>query len=203
MISVKQISKNSEYQIVISKSKFIAYSFVVQNLDDVDNILQDMSKKFADATHICYAYKVGGFEKFCDDGEPQGTAGKPILDCIKKQSITNVLVAVVRYFGGIKLGAGGLVRAYSNATSGVLQLSGAEVKVKCKKVTFAIDISKIKLANKLKNYPQIKNFAIDFLQLPKCEFFCQESDLDFVLLQINNLFKTKILVDISKTDYYV
>ncbi len=203
MISVKQISKNGEYQIVISKSKFIAYSFVVYNLDDVENILQDLSKKFGDATHICYAYKVGSSEKFCDDGEPQGTAGKPMLDCIKKQGITNVLVAVVRYFGGIKLGAGGLVRAYSNATSGVLQRSGTEVKVMCKKVSFAVDISKIKLANKLKNCSQIKNFAIDFSQSPKAEFFCKESDLDFVILQINNLFNAKIMFDVSKLDYFV
>ena len=86
--------------------------------------LNNLNKTYADATHICYAYVVidnGVKEKAVDNGEPSGTAGKPILDCIKKQNYVNMLVAVVRYFGGIKLGAGGLVRAYSQSAKNVIE----------------------------------------------------------------------------------
>ena len=80
------------------------------------------NKKYYDATHNCYAYIIdnGNIQKCSDDGEPNGTAGYPILNVIKKKNLTNTFVAVVRYFGGIKLGAGGLTRAYTKACAGVL-----------------------------------------------------------------------------------
>lgn len=107
-------------EIEIKKSKFISYSFKVETLEEVKHILEEIKSKNKKATHVCYAYVISGTEflaKAFDDGEPSGTAGKPILSVIQKQNLTNVLVVVVRYFGGIKLGAGGLVRAYSKAAS--------------------------------------------------------------------------------------
>lgn len=108
----------------IKKSKFISFVFYVQTVEEIKAHLQQLNKTYADATHICYAYVVkdnGVKEKAVDNGEPSGTAGKPILDCIKKQNYVNMLVAVVRYFGGIKLGAGGLVRAYSQGAKSVIE----------------------------------------------------------------------------------
>ena len=96
IVEIEQESKTIEE---IRKSKFIAHSFVVHNLFDVNKKLEDLSNKYPDATHICYAYNIiddGVSEKCSDDGEPAGTAGKPILDVIKKQQLNNVLVVVVR-----------------------------------------------------------------------------------------------------------
>ncbi len=113
-----------ENEIVINKSRFIAYKFNLNSLDDVKTHLANLKKEHKKATHICYAYvfNIGVVSEKCfDDGEPGGTAGYPILNVIKKKNLTNTLIAVVRYFGGIKLGAGGLTRAYTKAASSVLQ----------------------------------------------------------------------------------
>ena len=106
--------------IEIKKSKFYSYLYNVNSANDVAKTLENLKKEHKKATHICYAYKiVDGVEivKFSDDGEPSGTAGRPILNVIEKKNLKNVLICVVRYFGGIKLGAGGLVRAYSKCAS--------------------------------------------------------------------------------------
>ena len=87
----------------------------VSNTYEVNKKLEEVKNEYNDATHYCYAYITNGLEKACDDGEPSGTAGVPILNILKKEGLQNVLCVVVRYFGGIKLGAGGLVRAYSKA----------------------------------------------------------------------------------------
>lgn len=101
----------------INKSKFFSYAYPIFDTARVDEILKNLHEKYKDATHICYAYvlDIPKVEKANDDGEPSGTAGKPLLELLKKKKISNTLIAVIRYFGGIKLGAGGLVRAYTNA----------------------------------------------------------------------------------------
>ena len=111
------------FELEISKSKFIAYKKELTSLEEVKAFLLQLKKEHKKARHICYAYVYKNeiiSEKCSDDGEPGGTAGYPILNVIKKKNLTNVMVAVVRYFGGIKLGAGGLTRAYTKATAGVL-----------------------------------------------------------------------------------
>ena len=102
--------------IIINKSKFIALTYHIDSLNEINNKLEEVKKKYKDATHYCYAYILDNFEKANDNGEPSGTAGLPILNVLKKENLNHVLCIVVRYFGGIKLGAGGLIRAYSNAT---------------------------------------------------------------------------------------
>jgi uncharacterized YigZ family protein len=100
-------------------SKFIAYAHCVNREEEIKNILLDYKKRFFDARHICYAWQMGiEGENFRvnDDGEPSGTAGKPILGQIKSFGVTNVLIVVVRYFGGVKLGTSGLIQAYKSAT---------------------------------------------------------------------------------------
>ena len=111
------------FELEISKSKFIAYKKDLTSLEEVKPFLLELKKEHKKARHICYAYvykKEVISEKCSDDGEPSGTAGYPILNVIKKKNLTNVLVVVVRYFGGIKLGAGGLTRAYTKTCAGVL-----------------------------------------------------------------------------------
>ncbi len=107
-------------EIEIKKSRFIAYLFELNNLDEVKTNIEKLKKEHKKANHFCYAYtynKEKVSTKVCDDGEPSGTAGYPILNVINKKNLNNVLIVVVRYFGGIKLGAGGLTRAYTKATS--------------------------------------------------------------------------------------
>lgn len=102
-------------EIIINKSRFICLMYNVSSVSEVNSKLEDAKNKYEGANHYCYAYIIGGMEKMSDDGEPSGTAGAPILNVLQKEGLQNVLCVVVRYFGGIKLGAGGLVRAYSKA----------------------------------------------------------------------------------------
>lgn len=107
----------------IKHSKFIATAIPVADYDEALAAVADIKRRYADATHNCYAFvadEVGMQCKYSDDGEPSGTAGTPILDVLKRQGLSHVLVVVTRYFGGIKLGANGLVGAYSGAAAGVL-----------------------------------------------------------------------------------
>ena len=108
--------------IVIQKSKFIAEAYRVNSVEEVEEILSSIRKKYYDATHHCYAYRINpNIQKCSDDGEPSKTAGAPILDVILKKDLEKILIVVTRYFGGILLGAGGLVRAYSSAASSALE----------------------------------------------------------------------------------
>lgn len=106
----------------IKGSRFIAYAFPVVNDEEVDAYLQHVRSRYPDARHWCFAYQLRAARKtrFSDDGEPAGSAGKPILAPIVGRALYDVLVVVVRYFGGVKLGVGGLVRAYSDAANAVL-----------------------------------------------------------------------------------
>ncbi|MDD3341114.1 MAG: YigZ family protein [Bacilli bacterium] len=99
-------------EIDIKKSRFLTKLFYVTTKEEVEEKLLEMKETYRDATHVCYAYKIGTYEKCYDDGEPSGTAGLPILNQIKGSKLDFVLCVVIRYFGGIKLGAGGLLRAY-------------------------------------------------------------------------------------------
>ena len=109
------IKNNVSYEYEIKKSRFITLLYKISSSDEVDEILKDVRDMYKGATHYCYAYSLDLEYHFSDDGEPGGTAGLPILEALKKNNITNVLCVVVRYFGGIKLGAGGLVRAYTKS----------------------------------------------------------------------------------------
>ena len=114
------VNNDSSYSFVIEKSKFICYLKHVESEDDARSFITEIKKKHFDATHNCSAFiadEFGQIARFSDDGEPQGTAGFPMLDVLVKRDIKEICAVVTRYFGGIKLGAGGLVRAYSSAVS--------------------------------------------------------------------------------------
>ena len=112
MKSIKEIIKN---ELVIKKSKFITLLYPVSSEEDISVYLENIKREYKGATHYCYAYKIKVIEKCSDDGEPSKTAGMPILNVLKNEELDYVLAIVIRYFGGIKLGAGGLVRAYSKS----------------------------------------------------------------------------------------
>ncbi len=109
------IEKETTNLIEVMKSKFIAYLIPLKNEEDFKPILNNLRKEHKKARHIVYAYRVGMKSKSCDDGEPKGTAGHPLLELLYKKDLTDVALLVVRYFGGTKLGAGRLLRTYLQA----------------------------------------------------------------------------------------
>lgn len=117
---MKTIKEEKESEIIINKSKFISIITKVETIDEVKDKLKKIKMKYKGATHYCYAYIINGYQKCSDDKEPSGTAGMPILNILKANELNYILCVVVRYFGGIKLGAGGLVRAYSSSVKEVL-----------------------------------------------------------------------------------
>ncbi len=114
---MKSIKKELEYKYIINKSDFISVIKYIDDVNDVDLFIDELKKRYKDATHYCYAYIINNYKKCSDDKEPQGTAGLPILNVLEKNELTNVVCVVIRYFGGIKLGAGGLTRSYSKSVS--------------------------------------------------------------------------------------
>ena len=114
---MKSIQKEITSEIIINKSRFITILTNINDIDKVKEKLEEIKKQYKDATHYCYAYIINNHEKCSDNGEPSGTAGMPILNVLKQNDLTNILCIVIRYFGGIKLGAGGLIRAYSTSAS--------------------------------------------------------------------------------------
>ncbi len=109
------------YTLELKKSKFMAYYYQIDTIEEVNTILTMLKKEHKKARHIPYAYKLDNYSKKSDDKEPSGTSGMPILNIIEKNNLNHTLIAVVRYFGGIKLGAGGLIRAYSNSAKEVIK----------------------------------------------------------------------------------
>ena len=112
---MKTINEEVRREIVVDKSRFIAVLMRVDNVDLVNDILKNLRTEYRGARHYCYAYIVDEKMRFSDDGEPSGTAGKPLLNLLEKNELNHVLIVVVRYFGGVLLGAGRLLRTYVNA----------------------------------------------------------------------------------------
>ncbi len=150
-------------EIKIKGSSFIASVYNTNSIDEAMKVLNIVRAEFFDATHNCWAYRIGWNGKdyrFSDDGEPSGSAGKPILFTIGKYDLSDVLVVVTRYFGGTKLGVGGLVRAYSDATEEVLKISEKKVINITKPVLVNCTYNDISLIKKL-----IDNYAISYEEI--------------------------------------
>lgn len=120
---MKTITNVTENKLIIKKSTFITTLIPCDNIEDVPYNISTVKDLYPDARHYCIAYNINGNLKADDDGEPSGTAGMPMLNVIQKQELSNILVVVTRYFGGIKLGAGGLTRAYTQSVAQAIQNS--------------------------------------------------------------------------------
>ena len=115
------IKDNHKYELIIKNSKFITVLYRINDITDIESILNQVKTTYPYASHYCYAYITSNIKKSSDDKEPSGTAGIPILKVLESNNLTNILVIVVRYFGGIKLGANGLIRAYTKSTSNAIK----------------------------------------------------------------------------------
>ncbi len=134
----------TENTVEIKRSKFIATLSHVESGEDAEAFVRAVRKRYPDATHNCYAYiadELGNETRFSDDGEPGGTAGQPMLEVLRKKGIVKAAVVVTRYFGGIKLGAGGLVAAYTDSVTEVLDAAGIRRMTECAEVTVECDYS--------------------------------------------------------------
>jgi len=150
-----------EEEIVEKKSKFIGTLFYITSEEQAQEIIKKVKKQYYDARHNCFAYRVmtenGVVERFSDDGEPSGTAGGPMLNILSKNNLCNVLIIVTRYFGGILLGTGGLVRAYSDATTKVIESATLANETMGLEVEVVIDYNGLEL---LKYYCKNNNINI-------------------------------------------
>ena len=149
---MSSVRGESYAEYVIKKSKFIARAVHITTEEEAQAYLRDGKKQYWDARHNCYAYRLGmNFEKqkSSDDGEPSGTAGKPILEVLKNKGLTNTLIVVTRYFGGIKLGTGGLIRAYGTAAVAALDNAIIEDYIACRILYLQTDYSFLSATERL------------------------------------------------------
>lgn len=155
MSSYKTLHKFGVDEYIIEKSTFIGYAKPIKTEDEAIEFVNEIKKKHKDATHNVWAYTVGenmNIQRYSDDGEPQGTAGIPTLEVIKKENLRDVVVVVTRYFGGVKLGAGGLVRAYTKGAKIGIEAGIVIEKVKYTEVKIKIEYTQLgKIQNEIMN----------------------------------------------------
>ncbi|WP_099159868.1 YigZ family protein [Virgibacillus ndiopensis] len=161
------IKQDGSNQFIIQKSRFIGYVRRVETEEAAQAFIQEIKKKHHDANHNCSAYIIGEhdqIQKANDDGEPSGTAGVPILEVLKKQALKDTAVVVTRYFGGVKLGAGGLIRAYGSATSQAIEATGVVKRQLMQGISVTVDYTMLgKLENEIRNSDYILS-KIDYLE---------------------------------------
>ncbi|MBO3444985.1 YigZ family protein [Clostridium sp. CCUG 7971] len=155
MSTYKTLHEFGMDEIIIDKSTFIGYAKPIKTEEEAVEFVNEIKKKHKDATHNVWAYTVGptmNIQRYSDDGEPQGTAGIPTLEVIKKEDLRDVVVVVTRYFGGIKLGAGGLVRAYTKGAKVGIEAAKVIEKVSYNQVGVKIDYNQLgKVQNEIMN----------------------------------------------------
>lgn len=191
---MKSIKEKITNEIIINKSKFITVLEQINEIDEVQTKLKNIKKQYKDATHYCYAYIIQNHEKCSDDKEPSGTAGLPILNVLKQNNLTNVLCIVIRYFGGIKLGAGGLIRAYSTSASTALTKTTITNLVKGYNITIEFSYDNLKQIDYLLKDIQIKK---DFNTNITYTFNIKEETLNKLENELNKLSKIKLKKQIT------
>lgn len=197
------IETNVNGEIVEKKSKFIANIFPIENENEALSILDEVRKLHRDAKHNVFVYRIAnGSERASDDGEPSGTAGIPILDILRGMNLQNILVVVTRYFGGILLGTGGLVRAYTDSTKEALKK--AKIKEKILKIEYKIEIpysyyDKILHFCRINDYQVVSSTYLDIIEI----FVVVEKDRanDFEIKITENSDRNATIM-VNKSEYY-
>ena len=193
---MKTINQTFTNEIIIEKSKFIGIIKPLNNKDDVKNILNEIKKEYPKATHYCYGYIVNGLQKSNDDGEPSSTAGKPILETLLKNDLFNVILVVVRYFGGIKLGAGGLTRAYVDSASQTIKKSILLTKkeVEIYKINTSYELNDV--LNRYFIKKSIIVIDVQYLENIEYTISCEKLDID----DLKNYMQEKIEISFLRKE---
>ncbi len=201
-------TKEIQAEIVEKKSKFIANIFYVESIEEAEERIKETKKKYFDARHNCFAYRVatkeGIVERFSDDGEPSGTAGGPMLTTLNGPNLANIVVIVTRYFGGILLGVGGLIRAYTLALQEALNkvpLKNMDLGVSAKIEISYADLEKLKYYCKQKDiriieiqYLENVEVITEMLEEKYDELELKRNELNFVIKEINLIGKKYICI---------
>ena len=178
MVAYKTVRSEASNEFIERRSRFIGYAKPVTTEDDAISFIHKIKSKNWNATHNVYAYAIreGQIKRYSDDGEPQGTAGIPVLDVILKSEVTNVVIVTTRYFGGVLLGTGGLVRAYSHSASIALEQAQIVTMQQCKLAELTCDYNQYGRISAL--IPDCSGFMDDtaFGELVKINFHMSETD---------------------------
>lgn len=202
--SYRTIHKYGKDEIIINKSRFIGHAMPVENEEDALEFIGKIKEEYKDATHNVYAYVLGennNIQRFSDDGEPSGTAGIPVLEVIKKEDLRKVAVVVTRYFGGIKLGAGGLIRAYTK---------GAKIGLEAGIIVDKIPHRKLKIRINYTSYGLIENFLnqggyiinkIEYDDGVNIYVYIKQQDLEAFTKKILNLTSGNAIIEHLEEEY--
>ena len=169
-------AKEGAYTYEISRSKFLGFCVRVRSDEEAAAFIAGLRKKYHDARHICYAYLLTDSARSNDDGEPSGTAGVPILERIKAANLCETAVAVVRYFGGIKLGAGGLLRAYAHTAAGALAAAGKTEVETCRVYTLALPYAAYQKLEKRPLVSLYKTLGVQYNREVECTVATTDAD---------------------------
>jgi uncharacterized YigZ family protein len=198
------IEKKNEITIDIKKSKFIAQSYPVTTQEEITEILEECRKKHYKSTHVTYAYVFGKNmekQKASDDGEPSGTAGKPILDVILNKKLTNILVIVIRYFGGTKLGASGLIRAYSQSASDVINEDNIVLQQYSSLIDIIIDYTlQASLDNSLRKKDYFP-YKIEYTETVKMSYIVSYDEEEAFIALVREKTNDRFKYDIAENTY--
>lgn len=177
---IKTIKEDTSAEIIEKKSKFIANVYYIHSEQEAEEIIKQVKKQYHDAKHHCYAYSImtesGIKNKMSDDGEPSGTAGMPMLNILVKRELVNILVVVTRYFGGILLGTGGLLRAYSEATLQAIE----KTKVVTEEIGYEVEIT------------------IPYQELEKIQYYCQKNAISILKTEYEE--KVKCILEMTQRE---
>ncbi|MBW5447043.1 YigZ family protein [Cohnella sp. CFH 77786] len=200
------LKENGSQEIVIKKSLFIGHARPAETEEEAVAFIEQIKKKYGDATHNCSAYLIGErdeWQKALDDGEPSGTAGKPILEVIKNRGLKNAVVVVTRYFGGIMLGAGGLVRAYTDGAVAGIDAAGTIVKVLRREVAIDVDYTWYgKLENVLRDRGT-RVEGVDFTDRVRVRCLPEEGEAERFKLWITDVTQGQAVLETGDAGYYV
>ena len=198
-------SGKSEY--IINKSRFIARAERISCQKDAETVLAEEKKLYPDATHHCSAYILdpqGNSARFSDDGEPQGTAGKPILEVMRRQEITQGIIVVTRYFGGILLGAGGLIRAYAHSAALAVKQAGVFQLHKSVMLELKIDYKELDRLKYLLSLPEnsfIQQLETLYAECPHLKLLVKKEDAPSAQEKLNKYLAGKLILNISEAGY--
>ena len=204
MQSFKTITDETVFEFTEKRSKFIATIVHIESEKQATEFIGKMRNKYWDARHNVYAYTLSdnNIKRFSDDGEPHGTAGKPVLDVIDGAELRNVAVVVTRYFGGILLGTGGLVRAYSAAAQGAVSNADIKTMTNCRELEIICDYGMFdNLSNYLKNIPG-GVISTDFTNEVITFVYIDDTVADDFILKLNDAFNGKITINKKECNFY-
>ncbi len=190
LFSYFTVKERAETEIIIKKSRFIAHVAPVVSVEEAEAFINEIKTKHWDATHNVYAYLIGHqglIQKASDDGEPSGTAGKPILDVIKNKNLQDVVVVVTRYFGGIKLGAGGLIRAYSQAAVQGIEAAFEIEKILHREIKIEVEYPLFGILQRKIEDLNLPLQKIDYTDIVAIDILAKETEKDNIINTFINL----------------